>query len=117
MSKSIFAVYLPDRYAPVCVEADSFVYYGGELVLHKDEQMVGRSSDRGFLVRSDLVREHTLSDGLLPGQPTKLNVELIAPAEAADFKLKPAAVWPFTAGVALGALVSFCAAVALLVWL
>lgn len=108
MSKSTFAIYLPDRYAPVCVEADSFVYYGGELVLHKDEQMVGRSSDRGFLVRSDLVREHTLSDGLMPRQPT----ELIGPAEAVDFKYKPATVWPFTAGLALGLLVGIGAAVA-----
>jgi len=110
MSKSTFAVYLPDRYAPVCVEADSFVYYGGELVLHKDEQMVGRSSDRGFLVRSDLVREHTLSDGLMPGQPA----EVIASAEAVDFKYKPAPVWPFSAGLAVGLLVGIGAAAALL---
>ncbi len=109
MSQSTFAVYLPDRYAPVCVEADSFVQYGGELVLHKDEQMVGRSSDRGFLVRSDLVREHTLSDGLMPVQPA----ELVAPAEATDFKLN-SAVWPFTAGIALGLLVGVGAAVAML---
>jgi hypothetical protein len=110
MSQSTFAVYLPDRYAPVCVEADSFVYYGGELVLHKDEQIVGRSSDRGFLVHSDLVRDHTLSEGLMPGQPA----ELIASAEAFDFKYKPAAVWPFTAGLALGLLAGVGAAVALL---
>ncbi|WP_085725749.1 hypothetical protein [Pseudomonas sp. R37(2017)] len=109
MSKSTFAVYLPDRYAPVCIEADSFVYYGGELVLHKDEQMVGRSSDRGFLVRSDLVREHTLSDGLMPGQPA----ELFAPAEAANLKLS-SAVWPFAAGLALGLLLGIGTAVALL---
>ncbi|MFP3680596.1 hypothetical protein SB725_26235 [Pseudomonas sp. SIMBA_041] len=110
MSQSTFAVYLPDRYTPVCIEADSFVHYGGELVLHKDEQMVGRSSDRGFLVRSDLVREHTLSDDLMPGQPEGL----VASAETIDFQYKPATVWPFTAGLAFGLLVGIGTSVALL---
>jgi len=108
MSQSTFVVYLPDRYTPVCIEADSFVQYGGELVLYKDEQMVGRSSDRGFLVRSDLVRQHTLSDGLMPRQPA----ELIGPGAAADFQYKPATVRPFTAGLALGLLVGIGASVA-----
>jgi uncharacterized protein involved in exopolysaccharide biosynthesis len=44
----------------------------------------------------------------MPRQPT----ELIGPAEAVDFKYKPATVWPFTAGLALGLLVGIGAAVA-----
>ncbi|MNY79847.1 hypothetical protein D3C86_2206600 [compost metagenome] len=50
--------------------------------------MVGHSSDRGFLVRSDLVREHALSDGLEQGQPA----DLIAPAKAVGFSHKQATV-------------------------
>lgn len=117
MNKSTFEVFLPDRHAPICIEADSFTHFGCELVLHKDEEMVARSSDRGFVVRADLVRAARLDDGLLAGETVMPYVERIAPTEVAAFEMNPAPAWPFSAGVAVGVLVGLFVAGSLLVWL
>lgn len=100
MSKSMFSVYLPDRPLPIRIEADGFKYFGCELVLEKGEEIVARSSDRGFVVRSDL--ESSVN---ALAEPLSLS-ELVT-----GTKTNLAPVWPFLAGVALSAL---CAVIALL---
>lgn len=85
MSQKIFAVFLPDRRLPIRIVADSFHHYGCEMALHKDDVMVARSSDRGFVVRDDLVLEYD-------------SVEQVAPAVMSEIKAHPAPVWPFLAG-------------------
>ena len=115
MSKSTLTVYLPDRPLPICVEAESFKYFGCELALEKDGEIVARSSDRGFVVQSDLLRKPSLDYGVLPSDLGASCVELPAPARVAEFKTNPAPAWPFTAGLAVGVLSSACVAVGLLV--
>ncbi|MEK2608968.1 hypothetical protein WLF18_07620 [Pseudomonas shirazensis] len=92
MSQKVFSVFLPDRRTPIRIEADSFHHYGCEMALHKGDVMVARSSDRGFVVRDDLVIE---SDPV--GQ--------IEPVAVSAFKAHPAPVWPFLAGA--GAALAF----------
>lgn len=91
MSNLIFSVFLPDRQAPIRIEADSFTHFGCELVLHKDDVVVARSSDRGFVVRDDLMR----GSGM---------VEHVGPATMSEFKVRPAPIWPFLSGAAIGVL-------------
>ena len=114
MSKSTFAVFLPDRHAPICVEADSFAYYGCDLSLLCGEQMVARTSDRGFLVRSDLLRKPSLEAGALPTELIESRAEPIGTAMLSEFKTHPAPAWPFSVGVAVGVLSSASVAIALL---
>ena len=115
MSKSTLTVYLPDRPLPICVEAESFKYFGCELALEKDGEIVARSSDRGFVVQSDLLCKPSLDYGVLPSDRDASCMELPAPARVAEFKTNPAPAWPFTAGLAVGVLSSACVAVALLI--
>lgn len=115
MSKSTLTVYLPDRPLPLCVEADTFKYFGCELALEKDGEIVARSSDRGFVVQSDLLREPTLGYGVQPIDRVESCVALPAPARLAEFKTNPAPAWPFSVGMAVGVLSSGCVAVALLI--
>ena len=115
MSKSTLTVYLPDRPLPICVEADTFKYFGCELVLEKDGEIVARSSDRGFVVQSDLLRKLSLDYGVQPSDLAASCVDLPAPARLATFKTNPAPTWPFSAGLAVGVLSSACVAVGLLI--
>lgn len=104
MSSSVFAVYLPDRRAPIHIEADSFAALGCEVVLHKNGDVIARTSDRGFVVRTDLMRE---------GDPSPV-VEVLAPSALSEFKPNPTPVWPFLAGVG-AAFAALCATASWLV--
>ncbi|WP_148169489.1 hypothetical protein [Pseudomonas chlororaphis] len=101
MSQKVFSVFLPDRRSPIRIEADSFHHYGCEMALHKGEVMVARSSDRGFVVRDDLVLDFD-------------SVDQIAPLAVSEIKAHPAPVWPFLAGAGT-ALAILCVAASWLV--
>lgn len=85
MSKQVFSVFLPDRRSPIRVEAEKFRYFGLELALENGDEVVARSSDRGFVVRDDAVIDFD----------SGLEAASIA---VSDIKSHPAPVWPFLAG-------------------
>lgn len=97
MSQTTFAVFLPDRSLPIRIEADDFAVFGCDLVLRKGEKVVARTSDRGFVVRTDVAAESIVEAERLSTRPTAL-AKSIAPAAVSRFKINPAPVWPFLAG-------------------
>jgi len=99
MTQKTYTVFLPDRPLPICIEADDFAPLGCELVLRKGDEAVARTSDRGFVVRTDLARESCADAELLPWQLKRPTVEPIAAGAIAEIKSHPAPVWPFMAGV------------------
>lgn len=98
MTQNTYTVFLPDRPMPICVEADDFAVFGCEVVLRKDGNAVARTSDRGFVVQTDLARESCANAERLPWEQMRPTVESIAPAAIAEIKSHPAPVWPFLAG-------------------
>jgi|GEM_PF-2674108 len=106
MTQNSYTVFLPDRPLPICVEADDFAVFGCEVVLRKDGNAVARTSDRGFVVQTDLARESCANAERLPWEQTLPTVEAIAPAVIEEIKSHPHPVWPFLtgAGAALAAL-------------
>lgn len=115
MSKSTLTVYLPDRDLPLCIEADGFKYFGCELVLEKDGEIVGRSSDRGFVFKSELLRKPSLEAGTPSTEWVQSTLGQVATAEISAFHPHPAPLWPLSMGMALGVLASACVAGVLLV--
>lgn len=111
MTQRTFTVFLPDRPLPIRVEADDFAVYGCELVLRKGDEAVARSSDRGFIVRTDLAQDSCENAELLPWMPRRPRVEGITAGAVTALKSSPSPLWPFVCGAA-SALV--CASV---VWL
>jgi len=99
MTQKTYTVFLPDRPLPICIEADDFAPLGCELVLRKGDEAVARTSDRGFVVRTDLAHESCADAERLPWQSKRPSVEPIAPGAIAEIKSHPAPVWPFMAGV------------------
>lgn len=99
MTQKTYTVFLPDRPLPICIEADDFAHLGCELVLRKGDEAVARTSDRGFVVRTDLAHESCANAELLPWTPKRPTVEPNAPGAVAEIKSHPAPVWPFLAGV------------------
>ncbi|NER61710.1 hypothetical protein G3435_20655 [Pseudomonas sp. MAFF212428] len=98
MSQTTYTVFLPDRPLPIRIEADSFVSLGCELVLHKGQEMVARTSDRGFVVRTDLALESCSQAESLHVNAAGVRVEHIAPATMSELKGGAAPVWWFLAG-------------------
>lgn len=99
MTQKTYTVFLPDRPLPICIEADDFAHLGCELVLRKGDEAVARTSDRGFVVRTDLARESCANAELLLWAPERSTVESIAPGAVAEIKSNPAPIWPFITGV------------------
>ncbi|MGE1083097.1 hypothetical protein ACQJ0O_12795 [Pseudomonas shirazensis] len=109
MTQRTFTVFLPDRPLPICIEADDFAVYGCELVLRKGDEAVARTSDRGFIVRTDLAQSSCDNAELLPWMPRRPRVEGIAAGAVTALKTSSAPVWPFVCGAAITLL---CASVA-----
>ncbi|MCU7647137.1 hypothetical protein [Pseudomonas piscis] len=103
MTQKTYTVFLPDRPSPICVEADDFAVFGCELVLHKGDKAVARTSDRGFVVLTEAAREScAVAKGSTPAHAAC--IESIAPSAVAEVKANPALSWSFFAGAAFGAL-------------
>lgn len=109
MTQNTYTVFLPDRPLPICVEADDFAVFGCELVLRKGSEAVARTSDRGFVVRTDLARESCANAERLPWEPKRPRVEPLAAGAVAELKSSPAPVWSFLAGAGT-ALAALCVA-------
>ncbi|WMJ01382.1 hypothetical protein RBU55_07465 [Pseudomonas chlororaphis subsp. aurantiaca] len=114
MTQNTYTVFLPDRPLPICVEADAFAVFGCELVLSKDGNAVARTSDRGFVVQTDLARESCANAERLSWELKRPTVEPIATGTVAEIKSHPSPVWPFLAGVGV-AFVLMCGAASWLV--
>lgn len=97
MSQTTFAVFLPDRSLPIRIEADDFAVFGCELVLRKGEEVVARTSDRGFVVRTDVAAKSIVEAERLSTRPSAL-AKSVAPAAVSRLKSNPAPLWPFLAG-------------------
>lgn len=73
---SLYHSVMPKR-SVIRIEADSFTHYGCEMVLYKGDVVVARSSDRGFVVRDDLVCESDSVDQLAPAAVTEFKVRSV----------------------------------------
>lgn len=101
MTDRTYTVFLPDRPLPICIEADDFAALGCEVVLRKGDEVVARTSDRGFVVRTDLARVSCANAEQLPWGPS---VEHLVPGAVAEMTCHPAPVWPFLTGVSVACL-------------
>lgn len=110
MTQNTYTVFLPDRPLPICVEADDFAVFGCELVLRKGSEAVARTSDRGFVVRTDLARESCANAERLPWDLKRPHAAPLTAGAVANLKPRPAPVWPFLAGAGTAfAILSFAA--------